>query len=439
MSSRELVALLWGAEAGRVRQDARSRLAFTYDPAWRQRADGVPLSISLPLAAAEHGHRPVEAFLWGLLPDNEVVLDRWGRKFHVSPRNPFALLAHVGEDCAGAVQFAPPERAEVLRAPARLEVEWVTEAAVAARLRALREDQAAWRMARDTGQFSLAGSQPKTALLFLNGRWGVPSGRTPTTHILKPPMPGLDGHVENEHFCLLLAGELGLPVARSEVRRFGDEPAIVLARYDRAFSADVPGTSRKFARSEPVLRLHQEDLCQALGVRPTLKYQNEGGPSPAAIVEVLRNHSATPVEDVATFVDSLALNWLIAGTDAHAKNFSLLHGAGGRVRLAPLYDLASALPYPDLNPRRIQLAMKVGSEYRLSKIGRRHWLALAHELRLPPEATLDKVAALARALTAALPRIMKTLAAEGIRHPILPRLSARLAARCRESLSLLGV
>src|SRR5207247_751940 len=127
-----------------------------------------------------------------------------------------------------------PERVDALRGSGPLEVAWLEERDVAARLRALREDQGAWRSPRDTGQFSLAGAQPKTALLFRGGRFGVPSGRTPTTHILKPPLRDFPGHVENEHLCLTLARGLGLPTARSEVRRFGDEVAIVVTRYDRA-------------------------------------------------------------------------------------------------------------------------------------------------------------------------------------------------------------
>ena len=138
--------------------------------------------------------------LWGLLPDNDRVLQSWGRQFHVSPRNVFRLIANVGEDCAGAVQFVSPERLETLRGePTAKEVAWLTEDDVAERLSALRADDSAWRAERDTGR-SLAGAQPKTALLFERKRWGVPSGRTPTTHILKPPTGDWDGHAENEHF-----------------------------------------------------------------------------------------------------------------------------------------------------------------------------------------------------------------------------------------------
>jgi serine/threonine-protein kinase HipA len=180
----ELITLLNGREIGRVRRQKGGRLSFTYDDGWRNARGAYPLSISMPMAAAEHGHAAVEAYLWGLLPDNEVILGRWAQRFHVSARNAFALIAEVGEDCAGAVQFVKPERLEACLNAGNEIVEWLDGHDVAERLRQLRADSSAWRMPRDTGQFSLAGAQPKTALLFEDGRWGVPSGRTPTTHIL---------------------------------------------------------------------------------------------------------------------------------------------------------------------------------------------------------------------------------------------------------------
>ena len=229
----ELVALVESREMGRVRRDRNGRLSFTYAEDWRTAADAFPLSLSMPLALAEHGHAKIDPYLWGLLPDNEQVLDKWGHRSHVSARNAFGLIAHVGEDAPGAVQFVRQERIDALRRASPADVDWLTEAMIAERLRALRADHGAWRLPRDTGQFSLAGAQPKTALLFLNGRWGLPSGRVPTTHILKPPTGELDGHAENEHFCLELARALRLAVPNSHVMRFEDQIAIVVERYDR--------------------------------------------------------------------------------------------------------------------------------------------------------------------------------------------------------------
>jgi serine/threonine-protein kinase HipA len=134
--SQELVAILDGRETGRVVRDDRGRLSFTYNEPWRTAAAAYPLSISMPLALAEHGHAKIDPSLWGLLPDNEMVLDHWARKFHVSARNAFGLIACVGEDCAGAVQFVRPERIEATLGEAPPPIEWLDEAAIAQRLRA---------------------------------------------------------------------------------------------------------------------------------------------------------------------------------------------------------------------------------------------------------------------------------------------------------------
>ena len=428
MSTKELIAVLWGNEVGRLICDRNGRLRFTYADGWRTREDAIPLSLSMPLAAQEHGHKPVSAFLWGLLPDNEVVLRRWGQRFQVSARNAFALIANVGEDCAGAVQFVRTERLDAVLGCGPMQVEWLDDEGIAERLRLLREDRGAWRGPSDTGQFSLSGAQAKTAFLLEGERFGIPSGRTPTTHILKPPLREFPGHVENEHFCMALARELGLATAVSEVRRFGNELAIVVTRYDRARTAEIAAAAAaraaaaaaraaregdvaaaaaaaaasaeaaalgELAESQPILRLHQEDTCQALAIEPTSKYQNEGGPSPGQIAELLRGSSSSPMEDVAAFVDALGYNWIIAGTDAHAKNYSLLLAARGQVRLAPLYDLASALPYPSLELPRLRLAMKIGSTYRIRDIQGRHWRALCQALRIDESETIGRIDAIA--------------------------------------------
>lgn len=458
-----------------MRCDRHGRLRFTYADAWRGQDAAVPLSLSMPLAASEHPHKAIHSYLWGLLPDNEIVLARWGQRFQVSPRNAFALLSHVGEDCAGAVQFVRPDRLDAVRGAGPIEVEWLTEEEIADRLQVLRQDQGAWRSSQDTGQFSLAGAQPKTAFLYRGGRFGVPAGRTPTTHILKPPLSGRPGHVENEHLCLCLARDLGLPTASSEIRRFGEEIAIVVTRYDRALTRDLAAQAAataaalaaetaavgnaarvaetaagaaaaaaratflgELAKTQPILRLHQEDLCQAMGLPPTSKYQNEGGPTARQIVHLLREHSGRAEEDVAVFVDALAFNWLIAGTDAHAKNYSLLHGGAGRVRLAPLYDLASALAYPDLDLQRVRLAMRVASKYRLRDVHGSDWLALARELNLDAEETIERIARLAAQIPELVRHIAARMVADGLDGSLVTRLGDLLAARaqtCRDALT----
>ncbi len=425
MTERTLIAVMNGTMIGTVVREPSGRTYFTYDDSWRQQPDAVPLSLSMPLARVAHPHAVIDAFLWGLLPDNAQTLSRWASRFHVSARNAFGLLSHMGEDCAGAVQFVPPDQLPALAKDAVEDIGWLSETQIGARLQLLRHDPSATRSASDHGQFSLAGAQPKTALLLRDGRWGVPAGRTPTTHILKPPTDAFDGHAENEHFCLTLARRVGLPVAHSKVQQFDGESAIVVTRFDR------------IEHQGQLIRVHQEDLCQALGIQPTSKYQSDGGPGPLAIAKLLRTHSSAPARDVDTFIDALAFNWLIGGTDAHAKNYALLFGRGGRVRLAPLYDLGSALPYPSLRQDKLASAMKIGNTYRIRDIRRHHWEKLLREMRVDVDRALARLTNMARALPDHASDLARSMRAEGLTHPIIGRLPSLLAENVKGKLGRL--
>lgn len=425
MTDKVLVVLLAGERIGEVVQRRTGRFRFTYDDEYRERPSSTPLSLSMPLTAAEHDHRVVDAFLWGVLPDSLEVLRRWGRDYRVSDRNPFALLEHVGEDCAGAVQFVRPERLPALAGPEP--VEWLTRAEVGARLRTLRADPTAWHVSATSGQFSLAGAQAKLALFHDGDHWGAPKGRTPTTHILKPGVTQFDDHDLNEHLCLELARRLSLLAARSWVEDFDGERAIVVERYDRV------------QQGGSWARIHQEDMCQALGVPPDRKYQADGGPSPEQIVALLRDVQA-PAEaerSVGALLDALALNWLIAGTDAHAKNYSVLL-AGPQVRLAPLYDVASGLPYDELYLPKLSLAMKVDGEYRLGVIAGRHWERLAENLDVEVDRLKTRIRELADQLPDALADICRAPAIADLASDLPGRLMDRTSAwtrRCVNALS----
>jgi serine/threonine-protein kinase HipA len=422
----QLVVLLNGRVVGTVASQS-GRLSFTYTEQWTEDPDAYPLSLSMPLTAVRHGQSSIEPFLWGLLADNARVLERLAQRHQVSARNVFRLLSHVGEDCAGAIQLVRPERLEQLSEPGTpKEVEWLSKDDVAERLKALRTDPSAGRTARDTGQFSLAGAQPKTAFLYERKRWGVPSGRTPTTHILKPPTGSFADHAENEHYCLQLARALGMTVPNSRIEHFGEEIAIVVERYDR----------RRLGKTWS--RIHQEDLCQALGLHPDPKYEADGGPGVRAIGELLRNQSSSPGKDVASFAEALVFNWLIAGTDAHAKNYSLLLGARGIVRLAPFYDLASMLPYSTLELRRVKLAMKMGGEYLVRNIGLRHWQRVAADLHLPSESLIDGIWGMASALPDHAAAVLAQMERDGLSHPTVTKLTQQLQERAPRCVALIG-
>jgi serine/threonine-protein kinase HipA len=341
------------------------------------------------------------------------------------------LLAHVGEDCAGAVQLVAPRRVGELTGLATIQeqsslVTWLDEKELESRLRELRRNPAAGRAANDTGQFSLAGAQPKTALYQgPNGEWGIPTGRMPTNRILKPPTLGLDDLAYNEHFCLILARELGMPAATSHVQRFGDEIVIVLERYDRESVNDT------------LIRVHQEDLCQTLGIPPTRKYETDGGPTVARIYELLREASSHPDEDCQRFLDAIALNWLIAATDAHAKNYSVLHALGPQLRLAPIYDVITILPYPQLSYEKSRLAMSIGGERQISKIDATHWRRLANQLGLNADYCIDRVRELASRIPAAVDALNAVVHPDDYMRALLARFGETVSAhalRCAQRL-----
>ena len=421
-----LAVLIEGREAGELREDEAGRYQLSYDPDWQLDETATPLSLSMPVAERVHDDHVVRPFLRGLLPDNEDVIQRWAKTYQVSPGNPFALLRHVGEDCAGAVQLVAPDRVAAISA-GEGGIEWLDDLDVGRRLRDLRRDPTAWH-ATSTGQFSLAGAQAKIALHHdvRTARWGAPHGAVPTTHILKPAVTGFDGHDLNEHLCLEAARLVGLRAAASQVAAFDGERAIVVERYDRGRAPDGR-----------LVRVHQEDVCQALGIPPSDKYQSEGGPGPEEIVELLRRRVPTPTaaaEDVASFVDALALNWLLAGTDAHAKNYSLLL-SGRRVRLAPLYDVASFLAYDAYVPK-LKTAMKIGGEYRLGRIEGRHWRRLAESVGLDGDVVIERIDGLAKRLPEAMATAASAPAVRELGSELPGRLTeavARRAAGCRRA------
>ncbi|MEP6779928.1 MAG: type II toxin-antitoxin system HipA family toxin [Gemmatimonadaceae bacterium] len=400
-----LAVLLNGALAGHVYKAANRRLVFKYDSDWTAQRGAFPLSLSMPLQRLEHGHRATSAFLWGLLPDDPRVIEFWARQLGSSRTDVVALLAHVGEDCAGAVQIIPSERTDSALGPPsaadqKTSVEWLSIDDVEQLLIALRQNPALSRTSNTQGRFSLAGAQPKTTLYHDRGRWGIPKGRVPSTHILKPPVLDLDDLAYNEHVCLQLARELGLTAANTSVQRFGNEIAIVVERYDRVRIDGV------------LMRVHQEDMCQALAVQPTVKYETDGGPSLTDVAALLARHSSEPLLDVAHFIEANVFNWLIAGPDAHAKNYSVLHAAGPEHRFAPLYDVITTLPYPALSPNGVTLAMAVAGERRVASITGNHWRIVARAVELPPQALLDRIVELGERIPAAIDRVLVQHAAD---------------------------
>jgi serine/threonine-protein kinase HipA len=413
-------------QIGVVAKSHDGALSFRYLDAWRELRSATPLSMSLPLSANSHGHDATRNFLWGLLPDNEQVIQRWAREFQVSATDVFGLMRNVGGDVAGAARFIDREGVANDREFDGLIP--MSEADIATRIAEIRRDITTWHPTTRPGRWSLAGAQGKFALHLdpLTHLWSEPLGRVPTTHIFKPAIPGIIDHDLNEHLCLVAGRAVGLAAARTEVTGFGDERALVIERYDRR---SVDGR---------LIRVHQEDMCQALSIHPANKYQSDGGPSPLSIAELLRVHQpSTAQRDIEQFCLALGYNWLIVGTDAHAKNYSLLL-AGSQVRLAPLYDMASGLALEDIHIRKLRLPMKIGGEYAPFKIAGRHWDRLADAVGVDRAWLRDSLRHIAEALPDAFADAAAHAEVRALGSPVVVNLVERVSRWSRSCIPSLS-
>lgn len=388
--ARALDVWINGQRVGQWQVTAQGEDRFRYAPSWIESPEARPLSLSLPMpldaAGAPLRGAWVRNYFDNLLPDSEQIRARLQARFRTSGKGAFELLGAIGRDCVGAVQLLPegqgPE--DVFR----IDVVPLDEADVERLLRAAVAPAHAFgeTTTLDDFRISIAGAQEKTALTLHEGRWCRPLGATPTTHIFKLPL-GLVGNrqadmrtsVENEWLCARLLAAFGLPVASCQIEQFCAQKVLVVERFDR----------RLASTGDYWLRLPQEDFCQATGTPPALKYEADGGPGLLDLARILQG-SERRDGDLRTVLKAQLLFWMLAATDGHAKNFSIFLLAGGRYRLAPLYDVLSAWPIAGvgenrLDPARLRLAMALrgrNAHYRLRDIQRRHFNAMAYKCGL---------------------------------------------------------
>jgi len=381
----KLTLALNGISVGTLEKAASGEMSFIYHDSWLSRAGSRAISLSLPLQTAKFRGAVVYNFFDNLLPDGDVIRNRLQARFHIPTKQPFDLLSRIGSDCVGAIQLYP-EGSQVapvteIHASAlnELEIEQLLQGYLEAPL----------GMEADVEDFriSLAGAQEKTALLWYRQQWHRPQGSTPTSHILKLPIGyiannGIDlsESVENEWLCLKIAEKFGLPVARSEIAHFGAQKVLVVERFDRRWSQD----------NSWLMRLPQEDFCQALGVAPALKYESDGGPGVTDAMKLLLG-SQQAVQDRDVFFKSQILFWMLAAIDGHAKNFSVFIEPGSAYRMTPLYDVMSAFPlmHPKGIPaKKAKMAMAVlagNRHFHWSTILPRHFVSMAQKVNYSPE------------------------------------------------------
>jgi serine/threonine-protein kinase HipA len=374
-----LRVLLNNRLVGYLSKEPGGNISFRYDDSWLAWETAIPVSLSLPLREDPYRGLPVVAVFENLLPDSEALRRQVAQKVAADGTDSYSLLSSIGRDCVGALQFIPEDQST--GPSSRIVGEPIGDEEIEPLLLSLAK--APLGLSRDQDfRISIAGAQEKTALLFHEGRWWKPHGTTPTTHIFKtqigtlPHGIDLSNSIENEYYCLKLMRAIGLPVNRAEIHTFGSSKALVVERFDR-----------QWTKTGGLLRLPQEDCCQALSVPPSRKYQNDGGPGIVAILNLLKA-SDTPFEDQKMFLKAQIFYWLIGATDGHAKNFSLFLGPQGRFRLTPFYDVLTAQPSLDarqIHKKQMKLAMSVGDSrhYAIDYINGRHFIQTAERAGLP--------------------------------------------------------
>lgn len=375
--SQELYVFMNGILVGTLMREATGNLSFTYNHDWLTLENSRPISISMPLTEIPYKGYVVESYFDNLLPDSEAIRKRIQVRFGVSSNNCFDLLALIGADCVGALQLHTTPRVANTR---KVLISPITAKEIATLLKNYRAAPLGMDPKIDF-RISIAGAQEKTALLWFDGKWCLPKGPTPSSHIIKLPIgrikhSGIDlsDSVENEWLCLKILSAYDLPVNQAKIEIFEDLKTLVVERFDRRWSEN----------GKWLMRLPQEDMCQALGLSSTLKYESDGGPGISKIMNILLG-SQESSQDRMKFMKAVFLFWVLGATDGHAKNFSLSIESQGRYKLTPFYDVLSVYPLASdrqLEWKKLKMAMSVKEKnrhYLWQTIALRHWLSTASQ------------------------------------------------------------
>ncbi len=385
--TRELFVFMNGYRVGTLLKMPSGSLSFVYHKDWLSSEISRPISLCMPLSTKRFSGDSVYNFFDNLLPDSATIRNRIQQRFKAKTNRCFDLLSYIGRDCVGALQISPHQEAPNVK---KIRSTCLKDNEVAQLLRGYRTAPLGMQEDDEDFRISIAGAQEKTALLRIRKRWHRPIGSTPTSHIFKLPIGKLEHHgidlsqsVENEWLCHLILKEFGLPVAASEMASFEDQKVLIVERFDRVWAA----------KHSWLIRLPQEDLCQALKVPSSLKYESDGGPGIESIMRLLVG-SSNSLADRKRFLTTQFLFWLLAAIDGHAKNFSIFLETGGRYHLTPLYDVISAYPLVtngDIAQQKLKMAMALlgkNNHYRWSEILLRHWIDTAKRCRFPKKEML---------------------------------------------------
>lgn len=381
-----LTVLMNNRLVGHLTKEMHGSITFSYDPFWLRWEHAMPISLSLPLREDPYKGAAVSSVFENLLPDSDTMRRHMAERLGADGIDAYSLLAKIGRDCVGALQFIP--EGVSIKPKHEIQGTVVDEDDIEKMLLNLGRFPLGLDLESDF-RISLAGVQEKTALLFKDNQWIKPTGTTPTTHILKTQighLPGgidLSNSIENEFYCLKILEAFNLPVNQAHIQTFGKTKALVIERFDRLWTDDGR-----------LIRLPQEDFCQALSVPPTRKYQNQGGPGIHDIMRLLRG-SDEALEDQQKFFKCQILFWLLGATDGHAKNFSIFLAPGSGYKLTPFYDVLTVQPSISarhIEMKKVKLAMSVSQacHYKIEDIHRRHFFQTGERAGLS-KSVIDKI------------------------------------------------
>ena len=382
----ELMVSLNGIKVGTLSKDKNGGLHFSYTEQWMKRLGARPISLSLPITKQKYSGDVVYNFFDNLLPDNANIRNKIQARFNVGSGHAFDLLAAIGNDCVGAIQLSSKSPESINQ----LNYKVLSEQDIQKLLQGYKHTALGMESYDDDFRISIAGAQEKTALLKIGQQWTKPIGSTPTSHIMKLPMGelpkvGIDltDSCENEFICLELARAFGFNVANSEVLHFGDQKVLSVERFDRRYASD----------GSWLMRLPQEDFCQAMGISSAQKYQSDGGPGITDCLNLLT--ASSNGKDRATFFQTQIFFWLIAAIDGHGKNFSVFLEPGNLYRMTPLYDVLSAFPVMSkkaLQPQKIKMAMSLkgrNTHWKWRDIQPRHFISTAENIKYPVDKAIS--------------------------------------------------
>jgi serine/threonine-protein kinase HipA len=398
--SRHLIVWWNGTRVGQLGLNGYGEPEFTYARDWLDWPEALPVSASLPLRPEPFDHRATLPFFEGLLPEASQRT-AIARALGISERNEFRLLEEIGGEVAGAIEIWP-EDSEPCAGVTSSQGSVLDEDALIALIDRL-PTRPMLAGGEDGLRLSLAGVQSKLPVVCHDGQIALPGAGQPTTHILKLEIARFEGTTENEAFCMRLAQAIGLKVARVDYHSIGKKRFLLIERYDRAIDKDGR-----------VLRLHQEDFCQALGLTSARKYASDGGPVFRDCFTLLRRVTRRPAAEVLKLLDAALFNAAIGNADAHAKNFSLLYLPSG-TELAPLYDLLSTMAYPDLSPR---FAMKIGRSRTLEDLQPEDLDNFAQDIEIRAPFVRRRFRDIARAICDSADDVLAGLGLPADRHAI---------------------